>query len=179
MIVDKSHSKKDILYLFKKHGVNISETLTKGKIVQDIEKYINDFQYDDKINNCTELKDYLKNVSKKQRPTSHQKTTIMFNAKKIIKWAKNNYIFDMVIYRSKHDPYRDVMNIYMWGDLPSVRRACRFYNLSPYCTNNVNPVISEEVEEEMNQKKIIKQQSLYCLTIRRATKENPILVTFD
>ena len=85
----------------------------------------------------------------------------------------------MVVYRSKDDPYRDIMSIYMWGDLPSVRRACRFYNLSPYCTNNVNPVISEEVEEEMNQKKIIKQQSLYCLTIRRATKENPILVTFD
>ncbi len=81
MIVDKSHSKKDILYLFKKHGVNISETLTKGKIVQDIEKYINDFQYDDKIKNYTELKDYLKNISKKKKPTSHKKTKNKYSEK--------------------------------------------------------------------------------------------------
>ena len=34
-------------------------------------------------------------------------------------------------------------------------------------------------EEEMNQNKIIKQQYLYKLTIKTATKENPIIVSFD
>ena len=179
MIVDKSHSKKDLVGLFRKLGVIIDDEQTKGYIVSNIEQYFDDIKYNSKIKNCTELKDYLKNPSRKQRPTTTQKKEIMFKAKKIIKWAKNNYIFDMVTYRNSDEPYHDVMSIYMWGDLPSVRRACRLYNLSVYCKDNVNPVISEEVEEEMNQNKIIKQQVIYKLKIKRATKEDPILVTFD
>jgi|TARA_R100000479_G_scaffold166949_1_gene107050 hypothetical protein len=179
MLIDKTHSKKDIVSLFRKLGVVIDDELTKGNIVNDIEKYIEGATYNEKIKNCTELKDYLKKPSPKQRPTSQQKKEIMFNAKKIIKWAKNDYIFDMTTYKNAEDPYHDVMSIYMWGDLPSVRRACRLYNLSVYCKNNVNPVITEEVEEELNQNKIIKQQVIYKLIIKRATKENPILVSFD
>ena len=179
MLVDKSHSKKDIVNLFRKLGVIINEELTKGKIVNNIDKYIDDVKYNDKIKNRTELKDYLKNPSKKQRPTTQQKKEIMFNAKKIIKWAANDYIFDMKTYKNADDPYNDIMNIYMWGDLPSVRRACRLYNLSAYCKDNVNPIITEEVEEELNNNKIIKQQIIYKLEIRRATKDNPIMVRFD
>ena len=153
MIIDKTHSKKDIVNLFRKHGVIINDELTKGKIVSNIEQYLKDVVYNDKIKNCTE--------------------------KKIIKWAKNDYIFDMSTYCNQNDPYNDIMSIYMWGDLPSVRRACRLYNLCSYCKDNVNPIITEEVEEEMNQNKIIKQQYIYKLQIRRATKENPVIVSFD
>tara|TARA_R100000805_G_C3601633_1_gene102282 strand:- start:483 stop:1022 length:540 start_codon:yes stop_codon:yes gene_type:complete len=179
MLIDKTHSKKDIVGLFRKLGVIIDEELTKGKIVSNLEYYFKDVKYNDKITNLTELKDYLKNPSKKQRPTTQQKKDIMFKAKKIIKWAKNDYIFDMVTYKNAEDPYKDIMSIYMWGDLPSVRRACRLYNLSAYCQNNVNPIITEDVEEELNNNKIIKQQIIYKLSIRRATKEKPIIVVFD
>jgi len=179
MIIDKSHSKKDIVNLFKKLGVFINDELTKGKIVSQIDIYIEHVKYNEKIKNCTELKEYLKKPSNKQRPTTHQKRDIMFNAKKIIKWAKNDYIFDMSTYCNQNDPYNDIMSIYMWGDLPSVRRACRLYNLSTYCKDHINPIITEEVEEEMNQNKIIKQQYIYKLLIRRATKENPVIVSFD
>lgn len=179
MIVDKTHSKKDIVGLFRKLGVIIDDDQTKGNIVSNIEKYFDDVKYNDKIKNCTDLREYLKNPSKKQRPTTSQKKDIMFRAKKIIKWATNDYIFDMATYKNADDPYNDIMAIYMWGDLPSVRRACRLYNLSVYCKDNVNPIITEEVEEELNQNKIIKQQVIYKLIIRRATKEDPIMVSFD
>lgn len=179
MLIDKTHSKRDIVCLFRKLGVIIDEDLTKGEIVKDIEKYMVDAKYNDKIKNCTELKEYLKTPSKKQRPTTEQKRDIMFRAKKIIKWAKNDYIFDMKTYMCAEDPFNDIMNIYMWGDLPSVRRACRLYNCSVFCKNNVNPIISEDVQEEMQQNKIIKQQIIYKLEIRRSTPENPILVCFD
>jgi len=179
MIIDKSHSKKDIVHLFRKLGVIIDDELTKGKIVSNIEEYFKDVIYNDKIKNCTELKEYLKKPSIKQRPTTQQKRDIMFRAKKIIKWGKNDYIFDMETYKDESDPFDDIMNIYMWGDLPSVRRACRFYNLSIYSKDHINPIISEEVEEEMNQNKIIKQQYIYKLTIKRTTKENPIIIRFD
>ena len=179
MVIDKSHSKKDIVNLFAKLGVDINDELTKGKIVSNIENYFKHVVYNDKIKNCTELKDYLKKPSIKQRPTTQQKRDIMFRAKKIIKWAKNDYIFDMETYKDSSDPFNDIMNIYIWGDLPSVRRACRLYNLSVYCKDHINPIISEEVEEEMNQNKIIKQQYLYKLQIKFGTKENPIIVSFD
>lgn len=179
MLVDKSHSKKDIVSLFKKHGVIIDDKLSKGNIIKDIEFYMKDFKFNNKINNATELKNYLKNISPKQRPNTQIKNEIMFKAKKIIKWAKNDYIFDGATYSNIEDPYNDIMSIYMWGDLPSVRRACRMYNNSIFCKNHINPVITEEVEEELNNNKFIKQQIMYRLTIRRATEENPILVTFD
>jgi hypothetical protein len=179
MLVDKSHSKKDIVTLFKKHGVCIDSELTKSNIVSDIDFYIKDFKYNNVIKNETQLKDYLKNVSPKQRPNTQQKNEIMFKAKKIIKWGKNDYIFDGATYMNTTDPYNDIMSIYMWGDLPSVRRACRFYNLSPNSIGYVNPIITREVEEEINNNKIIKQQIIYSLKIRKATKENPVVVTFD
>jgi len=179
MLVDKSHSKKDIVNLFKKHGIIIDDKLSKGNIVKDIELYMKKFQYNDKIKNETELKDFFKNKSPKQRPNSQVKSDIMFKAKKIIKWAKNDYIFTDATYTNSDDPYNDIMSIYMWGDLPSVRRACRMYNNCLYCKNHVNPIITKEVEEELNNNKIIKQQIIYKLKIRRSTKENPIMVCFD
>ena len=51
MLVDKSHSKKDIVYLFKKHGVIIDDKLSKGNIVKNIDRYIKDFKFsgDDRV----------------------------------------------------------------------------------------------------------------------------------
>ena len=67
MLVDKSHSKKDIVILFKRHGVIIDNELTKSNIVSNIENYIVDFKFNDKIKNVTELKDYLKNQGYKDQ----------------------------------------------------------------------------------------------------------------
>jgi hypothetical protein len=179
MLVDKSHSKKDIVYLFKKHGVTIDDKLSKGNIVKNIDRYIKDFKFNDKIKNVTQLKDYLKNTSPKQRPNTAQKNEIMFKAKKIIKWAKNDYIFNGATYTDDEEPYQDIMSIYVWGDLPSVRRACRMYNNSIYCKNHINPVITAEIEEELNNNKFIKSQVIHNLQIRKASPEDPILVVFD
>lgn len=178
MIIDKTHSKKDIIKLFNKHGVKIDENKTKGDILNSIESYINEFKYDNKIKNLTELKLYLQNKSPKQRPSSEEKNIIMFISKKIIKWSKNDYIFDGT-YSNKQNVFDDVMRIYKWGDLPSVRRACKLYNASPFCINHINPIISEEIQDELNKNKIIKQNVIYKLKIRRATKEEPIILNFD
>ena len=179
MLIDKSHSKKDIITLFRKHGVVINNELTKSNIVNNIDFYIKKFKYDDRIKNCTELKEYLKNVSPKQRPNTQEKNEIMFKAKKIVKWGKNNYIYNEGTYMNNIDPYDDIMSIYMWGDFPSVRRACKFYNSSPNPLGHINPIITQDVEEELNNNKIIKQQIIYTLSIKRATKEKPIIVSFD
>lgn len=179
MLIHKSHSKKDIIKLFQKHGVKIDDTQTKGNIVSNIEQYMINFQYDKNIENLTMLKDYLKGKSTKQRPTAQQKNNIMFSAKRIIKWVKSSYVFQEETYNNKEEAYNDIMSIYMWGDLPSVRRACKFYNESPYCMNHINPIMTDEVKQEILQNKIIKSQIIYKLKIRRAKDGNPIVVRFD
>ncbi len=178
MIVDKSHSKKDIIFLFKKHNVDIQKEKTKGEIVNKIDEYITDFKYNDNIKNLTELKNYLKSKSPKQRPTTDEKNIIMFRSKKIIKWAKNDYILDGT-YKNLNEPYMDVMEIYKWGDLSSVRRACKLYNKSPQKINHINPIMTDEVKEQIKQNKIIKKTTEYKMTIRRTTEENPIIINFD
>lgn len=178
MIVDKSHSKKDIIWLFKKHNVFIDKEKTKGEIVNEIESYIKDVTYNDKIKSISDLKDYLKSRSPKQRPTTEEKNLIMFRSKKIIKWAKNDYIYDGT-YNNKNEPYTDMMEIYKWGDLSSVRRACKLYNISPQKINHINPIMTDEVKEEIRQNKIITKTADYKMIIRRATKEDPIIISFD
>ena len=178
MYIDKSHSKRDLILLFLNLGIELNDELNKSEITKDLESKIIECKYNDKIKNCTELIDYLKSPSNKQRPTTKIKQDVMFKCKKIIKWGKNDYIFDG-LYTCKEEPYTDVMFIHHWGDLPSVRRACRFYNHSVYCINHINPIISEEVQSQLNNNKIIKQQNINSLKIKFATPENPILIYFD
>ena len=59
MLVDKSHSKKDIVSLFKKHGVIIDAKLSKGNIVKDIESYMIEFKYNDKIKKSNRVEGLL------------------------------------------------------------------------------------------------------------------------
>tara|TARA_R110000803_G_scaffold102513_1_gene170600 strand:- start:293 stop:829 length:537 start_codon:yes stop_codon:yes gene_type:complete len=178
MYVDKSHSKRDLILLFHNLGIELNNESNKSQIIQTLESNIKNCKYNDKITNCTELIDYLKSPSNKQRPTTKIKSDVMFKCKKIIKWGKNDYIFDG-LYKTKDEPYEDIMFIHLWGDLPSVRRACKFYNNSVYCINHINPIISEEVQSQLNNNKIIKQQHLYSLKIRYAKKGEKILVHFD
>ena len=178
MLIDKTHSKKDIILLFKNHGVKIDAKLSKAQIVNSIDSKFKDLVFNDRIKNISEFIDYLKSQSPKQRPNAQQKTEIMFKAKKLIRWASSNYVNCGVIYTSNEEAQKDIMDIYMWGDLSSVRRACRLYNCNIQCINNVNPIISYEVQEELNNNKMIKKNHIYRLTIKHGTKEDPIVVKF-
>lgn len=179
MFVDKSHSKKDIINLFRKLGIVIDKDLSKGEITASLDDYLEKCKYNDYIKNPTELIQYLSKVSPKQRPSVTQKNEIMFISKKIIKWANNNYILDGATYSDGNAPFQDVMKIYNWGDISAVRKACRLYNSSPYCDNHINPIVSDEVKQEMENNKIIKQQYMNSLIIRKAPPGEKIIVSFS
>lgn len=179
MFVDKSHSKKDIINLFRKLGIIINKDQSKGEIITSLDNYIDKCNFNDYIKNQTELIEYLSKPSPKQRPSVTQKNEIMFLSKKIIKWSNNNYIFDGATYSDANEPFQDVMKIYKFGDTSAVRKACRLYNISPYCENHVNPIISEEIMTELQNNKIIKQQYMNSLIVRKAPPGKPFLVRFD
>lgn len=179
MYIDKSHSKKDLVLLFSKLSIELDSKITKSELSKIIEVEINNCKYNDKIKNCTDLLDYLKNPTTKQRPSTQEKSDIMFKCKRLIKWGNTCYIFDEETYLDKAQPHMDCMSIYKWGDLSSVRRACRLYNKSPYCMGHINPIISDDMQEEMERNRIVKKSFLPKLTIKYGTETNPILVRFD
>lgn len=179
MIVDKSHSKNDIIKLFNKVGVDLDKKKSKGHIINNLEENLDNLKYNEEIKNLTQLKDILRNENLRQRPNLEEKNIIMFKCKKIVKWAKSNYVYDIATYNSINEVYNDILFIYKWGDIPSVRRACKFYNDCIDCINHVNPIISKDTEKELQNKKILKTNIMYKLTIRRAEKDKPIIINFD
>ena len=179
MFIDKSHSKKDLVALFSKLSINLDSKITKSEMTKIIQCEFKNCIYNDKIKDHTELLEYLSKPTTKQRPTTQDKNDIMFRCKKLIKWANSSYVLDEDIYQDNDSAYLDCLFIHKWGDLSSVRRACRLYNVSPYCLGHVNPTISSEVQEEMEKNRIVKESCCPRLTIKYATKDNPILVSFD
>lgn len=179
MFIDKSHSKKDLVALFSKLSIQLDPKITKSDMSKVIQKEFKNCIYNDKIKDHTELLEYLSKPTTKQRPSTQDKSDIMFKCKKLIKWGNTCYVLGEDIYKDKHEAYQDCLFIHKWGDLSSVRRACRLYNASPYCLDHVNPIISFEVQEEMEKNRIIKQSHYPRLTIKYGTKGNPILVSFD
>ena len=73
MLIDKSHSKKDIILLFKNHGVKIDAKLSKAQIVNSLDCKFKDLIFNERIKNVSEFNDYLKNPSPKQRPNAKRR----------------------------------------------------------------------------------------------------------
>lgn len=178
MIVCKSHSRKDLIILFKNHGVSINNMLNKCDIINKIDEYIKFFIYDDIIKDETELRNFLKNKSNKQRPSLQEKNIIMFKAKKIIKWSKNNYILDG-LYTNFEEAYNDVMEIHKWGDLPTIRKACKLYNISPSRKNHINPIMSSNVLKSLENQIIFKEEFVPCLKINKKQNGDMFYIHFD
>ena len=178
MYIDKTHSKRDIINVFKKLGVDLNFEYSKAEIIMKIPSIIDNCIFNDKIKNLTELNEYLSRPSNKQRPNVNQKNKIMFLSKKIIKWSKNNYILNGT-YENGEDALADVMQIYKWGDISAVRKACKAFNYNPYINAHINPIVSDEILNEIQNNKMIKNQYINSLIIRRAKPGEKILVTFD
>ena len=179
MIVHKSHSKKDLVELFDKLGVGLNSKSTKTEILINIDTYINESKFNDKIRNKTELLDYLKTETPKQRPDMETKNYIMFKAKKVIKWANEGYFFNENTYLYEDEPLNDIMIIYKWGDIPSVRRACKFYNNYDKKKLHINPIISEDIQKLIHEKSKLKRKYNVSMKQRRVSKDNPIILSFD
>lgn len=179
MIIHKTHSKKDLIEIFKTLKIYFDNQSSKCDIMKEIDEKIDDCQYNKEIKNKTELIDYLKNETSKQRPNINEKKRIMLLSKKIIKYCNNDCMLNESTFESHESCYNSLISICKWGDIPSVRRACKLYNKSSKKINHINPKISPSVERDIINKRLIKKVYITSLKIKHATKENPIVVKFD
>lgn len=179
MFIDKTHSKKDLVDLFKTLNIFLDKNLSKGEIIKIINEKVDECKFNNNIKNKTELFDYLKNKTEKQRPNIDEKKRVMLLSKKIVKYCTNDCMLNEATFENHQDAYNSLLSICQWGDIPSVRRACRLYNKCGNCINHINPKISKSVEKEIINKRLIKKTYLTSLKIKYATKENPIILKFD
>jgi hypothetical protein len=186
MIVHKSHSKTDLIDLINHLNLNIqfSHQDNKKNIQDKLLEFIKgDFKIDNnffKINDKTELISYLQNQNPKKILSIKQKNDVMLVCKYIISYCKNNYDLSFTKYKKYQDLIDDMDYIKQFGDIPSVRRCCRLMKGDIKAGGrNFKPLISPQVQKELDEKKSVKGNSLYVLTIRYATEEEPIILTFD
>ena len=159
MNIHKTHNKGDLRLLFKSLQVYINPRLTKREIIENMNDYIPLITYTNLIPNLTALQDLLRNPSSKIRLSMEDKTNIMHTAKKIIQYCKNGYYLNDV-YTSHSQVYLDCLTIYRYGDIPTIRRALRLYNLSPHKKDHINPIISVEIQELLKEKALIKKNKI-------------------
>jgi len=186
MIIHKSHSKADLIDLINNLNLKVvfshqdNKKDIQDKIVASLYKpcKINDNFYN--IQNKDGLIKYLTSQNSKKTLTIKQKNAVMMITKHIIQYCKNNYNLEYSKYDHPKDLQDDLDYVKQFGDIPSVRRACKLMNNDPKFTcYNFIPYISPQVQKVLDEKKAIKKTNYNILTIRRSTPDNPVLVYFD
>jgi len=186
MIIDKSHSKTDLIDLINDLDLPIVHSHQDNK--KDLQdKFIacmnENFKIKDnfyEIKTKQQLIDYLQNKNPKKILSIKEKQDVMKICKKIIRYCKINYDITMTDYNDHQAIIDDMDYIKQFGDIPSVRRCCRLMNQDINMKKlTFNPLISPQVKKDLEEKRIVKQVKNYKLTIRYATEEEPIIISFD
>jgi hypothetical protein len=186
MLIDKSHSKTDLIELINdlnlpivhSHQDNKSDIQDKFKTCIASKFDIIDNFYN--IKTKDDLISYLENKNPKKNLTIKEKQNVMMICKKIIQYCKSDFDLTITDYNDQQELIDDMDYIKQFGDIPSARRCCRLINEDPKMAGlNFKPLISPQVQKDLDQKKKTKKVVNYKLTIRRSTPEDPIIISFD
>jgi len=186
MIIEKSHSKTDLIDLINDLNLPIvhSHQDNKADIQNKFKECITqNFNISDNFYNIKTKEDlisYLENKNPKKTLTIKEKQNVMLICKKIIQYCKSDFDLTITDYKDQKELIDDMDYIKQFGDIPSARRCCRLINQDPKMAGlQFNPLISPQVQKDLDQKKKTKKVISYKLTIRRSTPDNPIILTFD
>jgi hypothetical protein len=187
MIIDKTHSKTDLIELI--NNINLKVTFSHQDNKKDIQDKIIKLLKNKKlkidenyygINNRQDLITYLKKKNPKKVLNIKEKANVMKICKSVIQYAKNDFDLECCDYDSLKEIEDDMDYIKQFGDIPSVRRACRLINEDvKFGGKKFTPLISPQVQKDLEEKYLIKKVYPYKLTIRYSTPEDPVILVFD
>ena len=187
MIIDKTHSKTDLIELINDIGLPIVFSHQDNK--RDIQAKYHEMLKKSfpikhnfyKIETIDGLKNYLENTNPKKTLSIKEKQNVMLLCKHIINYCKNGYDIGTSKYDSPKDLQDDMDFIKQFGDIPSVRRCCKLINDDFHFVGiNFKPYISPQTQKILDEKVSTNtKKSTLKLKIRVATAEEPIWVYFD
>ena len=181
-MIHKSHSKKDLYDLITAFhfpilpGVTTKELLLKS-IMEALDSNLFMIPTNNKylIEDKDELLLYLISVNPKKMLSVKDKKELIINCKRITHYCRNNYDLYKTEFKNTSEINNLVKECSLYGDIPSVRKMIRLYNLNPLVTGNIQPIISKIMKKELEDKKSLKYVSLYNLIIT----PGPHLISFD
>lgn len=166
MKIHKTHSKSELIYLFKQLSIELDKKKSKNDIIQTIKNEINntDIKYntnDFEIKNVGDLIHHLESENKDGKIDTVEKEIVMNKAKKIIHFGKCQYNIEATEYNNIQEIYSDCLYIHKYGFIPSVRRALKIHNDCVFKIGHINPILPKKVQKEIAEKKKVKNISNY------------------
>ena len=187
MQIHKTHSKTDLTVLI--NILNLPIVFSHQDCKSDIQAKLIVFLKNKKISiepnyyeikNRDELLSYLKNKNPKKMLNMKEKGDVMKICKAILQYCKNDFDLTSCTYNTLKEIEDDMDYVKQFGDLPSVRRCCRLLKEDvKFVGKEFKPLISPQVQKELDEKHKIKKVYPYRLTIRYSTPESPVIVRFD
>ena len=187
MEIHKSHSKNDLIDVINLFGLPVifSHQDNKKDLQQKlIESIDEDYKVKENYYNVKtkdDVKKFLLKRNPKKTLTIKEKKDLMDICKSIINYCKSGYRLDLSI---KYDTIQDIIDdmdyIKRFGEIPSVRRACRLMNGDLKVAGiRFNPIIPPNIQASLDNKIGHNKGYFYRVSIRKSTPENPIIVYFD
>ncbi len=184
--IEKSHSKNDLIDLVNTLELRIvfshqdNKKSIQDKLIEILQNH--NLQKPFKVNNVYKIKNYadlrvyLKNKNPKKFLTVKEKCEIMRICKHIISYCNTGYNLSLSNhYNTKQEIIDDMNYIKAYGDIPSVRRACKLINKYEKTEEHFVPIISPQVQRKL-QDKIYTQQTIAG---KLRIKREEIILTFD
>lgn len=183
MIIEKSHSKADLIDLINLLELKVvfshqdNKKDIQDKLIELLESDILIKKNYYKIENKEGLINFLTKKNPKKILSIKEKNDVMQICKNIINYCKGGYSIDSCdVYNNIKDISDDLDYIKQFGDIPSVRRACKLIKLCPVLgMNDYNPLISPQVQKRLDEKKKVKTIQYATLKIKR----EKIILKFD
>ena len=173
MFIHKTHSKKDLCNIIKTFKINIDEpeSFRKKDLIKEL---ISQFKFIDEIEpeleyymfyNLVDLKTYLYNCNPKKLLSVKEKNNVILTCKRIQQYILNNYSIQFSSFSDIDELNKVAKYIEPYGDIPSVRRACKCLNNHPNNLFNLQPKISKQTARELEKKAEYKKKYENKLTV--------------
>ena len=188
--IHKTHSKRELIELVSHFHINVGEDPTKYN-KKELQQVITDklytlkdenINYDNKYfcNSVEDLINYLSNYNVRKILSVKEKENLMKISKRLSNYCKNDYRLEYTMYQNIYELITDAQKICKFGESPTIRKTIESLNKDPKINITLKPCLTPAdaialAEEEQK----LKEEKNFKFKVRKSTKENPIIVTFD
>ena len=185
MNIHKSHSKTDLIDLINYLGLPIvfNHSNNKKELHQKINeclassdrgKFLQENHFG--IDTMGQLAVYLKKPNPKKTLSIKEKSDVMSICKGLIVYCQGGFDLNLSPqYNDTQGILDDALYVKNFGDIPSVRRACRLLQGDPkFVGQCFNPIISPQVMKTLDEKAALKKPGPRYSFVRKE-----VIITFD